>query len=83
MDDQTLNGGPDKRVPPRGRRGTLVVPDEEAWFINQFSLAPTSGALRKNGPEKRIAPEKSGRDEHIPPKADVTSTSLRCCRSNS
>ncbi|ASV76976.1 hypothetical protein THTE_4375 [Thermogutta terrifontis] len=28
MDDRMLIGGPDKQVPPKGRRGTLVVPDE-------------------------------------------------------
>jgi len=33
MDDRMLISGPDKQVPPKSRRGTLVVPGEGQWMI--------------------------------------------------
>ncbi|ASV72679.1 hypothetical protein THTE_0077 [Thermogutta terrifontis] len=56
MDDRTLTNGPDKRVPPEDRRGTLAVPGD--WGMNDQTLS--------DGPDKRIPP-RGGRDEHVPP----------------
>ncbi|ASV72899.1 hypothetical protein THTE_0297 [Thermogutta terrifontis] len=56
MDDQTLNDGPDKQVPPWGRRGTLVVPGELGWIIQNWDANLTSRSLRKGGPDKRVLP---------------------------
>ncbi|GIX01803.1 MAG: hypothetical protein KatS3mg112_0740 [Thermogutta sp.] len=56
MDNRTLNGGPDKRVPPDVnaetrslrifRRGTLVVPGDRGWMIKRQAADVTSTYLR-------------------------------------
>ena len=58
--------GPDKQVPPRGRRGTLVVPGDGEWGINRWFIRPDKHVPPRGGPDKRV-----------PPKEDLTSTSLR------
>jgi len=34
-DAENSKSGRDKHVPPKNRRGTLVVPDEERWSIDR------------------------------------------------
>jgi len=46
MDDQSVFIGPDKQVPPKRRRGTLVVPGEEG--IDDRTL--------HGGPDKQVPP---------------------------
>ena len=48
MDNPTSNDGPDRQVPPKGRRGTLVVPDARGMDN------PTSN----DGPDRQVPPEK-------------------------
>ena len=49
MDYQTLFGGTDKQVRPRGinRRGTFIVPVEPKWIIKRDAADATSGSLRR------------------------------------
>jgi len=46
MGHQSAFIGRDKHVPPKGRRGTLVVPAEKEWIIDSVFI----------GPDKRVPP---------------------------
>jgi|GEM_PF-1679244 len=77
MDDRTSNGGPDKQVPPKGRRGTLVVPGRVGRIIEGWKADLTSRSLRRMFRRGTlVVPGRVGRIIEGW-KADLTNRSLR------